>query len=321
MDREKYLEEKLAEFQEYIVVPVANNKKKKVIPERFADIEAKTVDNMSSVLSFLNPEQYKEFFYEELEQESWQNACNFIYQEMLFHLIPGTFGGYDHCNAFYSVLASFACGAENIIERVYPYELGLTKNGYSLFVIGSNLIMAVYYKDEEMLEQAMVKADKFVNSKATKWDRNVIQFLVNILNKNFEEANKNLQDVCKGYGRLQNAQFIFSPTDFCLPAHGLYCIAEKWLLEEEFAQIKMPVHKSFSAGYASWRSENPDYVPGIYMKYPEEMDVVNKIYAMSVEKSVLYEHQWTERSKLELALDTDKMYQNFVEDLRKMKQI
>lgn len=49
------------------------------------------------------------------------------------------------------------------------------------------------------------------------------------------------------------------------------------------------------------------------------MDVVNRIYAMPVAKNVLFEHQWTEGSKIELALVSDKMYQNFVEDLRKME--
>lgn len=39
------------------------------------------------------------------------------------------------------------------------------------------------------------------------------------------------------------------------------------MLGEEFAQIKMPVHKTFSSGYARWRIENADFVPSIYMKY------------------------------------------------------
>lgn len=63
MDKGKYLEEKLAEFQASIVNVVAHNKKKRII------------------------------------------------QEMLYQLIPGTFGGYDHCDAFLPVRTSFVCGA------------------------------------------------------------------------------------------------------------------------------------------------------------------------------------------------------------------
>lgn len=329
MELKKYLAEKSLEFQKYVVEVVGSERKKQKDEEikegnprqeRFADIEARIVDLMSGPKGLINMFDCNECFYEEMETENWQRLNDFVYQEMLERLIPGCFDGEDHCQYLFPVLASFTCGAEHIAERVCPCELGLTENGYLFRVAGSNMIMAIYYRDKEMLKQAISTAEKFVNSKATKWEKCVIQFLLNIISKDFEAANKNLQDVCKGYMRLQDVEFdMFSIRDFCMPAHGLYCIAEKWLTKEEFAQIEMPTHKTFLKGYAQWRMEHPHPSPNPYIVYPKEMDIVNKIYAMPVAKSVLFEHRWTEQSKLRLAIDSDKMYQNFVEDLRKMR--
>lgn len=308
MDKEKYFAECLKEYKE-CVLDVVNSKKNRI----WKDIESKTVDLMSSAF-FLSIYDIIDAFYEETEKENWQEINNFLYQEMIWRLIPGCFGGYDHCKYLPWALESYACGAEHIMERIYPYELGLTNNGYPYYVIGSNLLIAMYYNDKEMMERAIEDATKFVNKKSPKWEKTVIQFLLDILQKDVESANKNLMDVCKGYGRLQN--ILYEIRAVCIPAYGLYFIAQKYLTEEEFSKIKMPEHKSFEKKYVQWRLENPKPELKPYIIYPKEMDIVNKIYAMPVAKSMLFEHRWTDREKLRMAIDEEKMQQNFIEDLR-----
>ena len=78
----------------------------------------------------------------------------------------------------------------------------------------------------------------------------------------------------------------------------------------------MPEHKNFEKRYVQWRLETPKPELKPYILNPEEMDIVNKIYAMPVAKSILFELRWTEREKLRMAIDEEKMQQNFVEDLR-----
>lgn len=165
-----------------------------------------------------------------------------------------------------------------------------------------------------MLQRALAAADKFTKGRASKWERTAISFLLNVLNKDFAAANADLLNVCKGYSRIEKWQAI---KDICIPAHGLYFIAKSWLDEEEFSQIKMPVHKMFLQEYAQWRIDNPDVTLKPYMVYPKEMDIINKIYAMPVAKTLLTQRRITELSKLRTVTDDARMHRIFVEDLRK----
>ena len=215
-------------------------------------------------------------------------------------------------------MEAYACGAEHILENIYPYELGLAQNGYPLYLIGTNLLIAKYYNSEEMLRIAVEAANKYVKSKASRWERQVVQCLLDIMNKDYTAINNSLLEVCKGYCRVQKP--LQNIEDICIPAHGLYCIAAKWLTEEEFKNIKMPNHKAFLQEYAKWRmvNEKPELKP--YMIYPEEMDVINRIYSMPVAKTTLTQVRFTEQSKFRPVIDEKKMFQVFVDDLRKHRK-
>ena len=56
------------------------------------------------------------------------------------------------------------------------------------------------------------------------------------------------------------------------------------------------------------------------MIYPEEMDVINRIYSMPVAKTTLTQVRFTEQSKFRPVIDEKKMFQVFVEDLRKLRK-
>lgn len=317
MDKEKYFQEKLAEYQECIIDEINEN------PELFGDLETRSASMMGLHPLFLNPREYMEGFYEAARNKEWQSVNDYIYQEMRYYLIPMDMRGrgsnsascYDHCFYFYQALAAYACGAEHILEQIYPYELGLTENGYNFYVAGSNLVIAKYYNDEKMLGQALEKANRFTKSRASKWERNAIGFLLDILNRDFEAADASLMNVCKGYSRIEKA--MQSIEDICIPAHGLYMIAKNWLTDEEFSQIKMPLHKAFLQGWAQWRLDNPAVTLKPYMVYPKELDIYNKIYAMPIMRTLLTQERFTERSKLEPVTDDLRMHQVFVEELKK----
>ncbi len=317
MDKEKYLEDILVKYEDIVLKNLENPANKARQPEQYADMEAVCVHSLGSVLSFLNPAHFKEGFYDAVQTKDWQRANDFLYQETLFWLVPGNLESYDQCFYFITALEAYACGAEHVLENIYPYELGLAQNGYPLYVTGSNLLIAKYYNDEEMLVIAIEAANKYVKSKASRWERWVIQFLLDILDKDYAAANNSLLEVCKGYSRVQKP--LQSIEDICIPAHGLYCIAAQWLTVEEFTNIKMPNHKAFLQEYAQWRrvNRNPHLKP--YMIYPEKMEIINKIYSMPVAKTILGQVRFTEQSKFRPVIDDKKMFQVFVEDLRNYK--
>lgn len=311
MDKEKYFVEKLAEYQEYVVDKINKS------PEHFGDLETRSVALLGMQPLFFNPEEFKDGFYEAVQNKEWQSVNDYLYQEVCYWLVPCNDGGsgYDHCFYFYQAVEAFACGAEHILENIYPYELGLTEKGYGFYVAGSNLMIAKYYNDEEMLKKALITANKFAKSRASKWERFAVQFLLDILNKDFGAASIDLLNVCKGYGRIEKPMQCIK--DICIPAHGLYCAAKSWLTSDEFSQIEMPVHKAFLQDYAKWRINNPAPVLKPYMVYPKEMDIFNKIYAMPIAKTLLTQMRFTEQSKLRPVTDNQRMYQIFVDDLKK----
>lgn len=312
MDKEKYFTEKLEEYKEVVIDKINAS------PEFFGDLETRSVYLMGLQPLFLNPEEFKEGFYEAVQNKDWQSVNNYIYQEMCYWLIPSHDGGngYDHCAYLFQVLAAYACGAEYILENIYPYELGLAENGYELYVAGLNLIIAKYYDDEEMLKKARNLCSKFIAGRFSKWERSVIKFMSDILDKDFEEANVSLLNVCKGYSRIEKP--MQSIEDICIPAHGLYCIAKNWLTDDEFNKIKMPVNKSFLQDYAQWRVNNTHIDLKPYMVYPNEMDIYNRIYAMPIAKTLLKKYRFSERSKVQNVIDNQRMHKIFVEDLKRI---
>lgn len=310
MDKETYFQKVRAEYQEFILDKV------KVNPEHFGDLETRSAYLMGMHLSF-HPWEFKEGFYEAVQDKDWQSVNNYLYQEMRYWFIPSgdSFSGCDHSIYFFHALEAFACGADQVFESVYPYDLGPTQNGYKFCVVGSNLVFAKYYRDEELLEQAVAAAVKFTGGRASKWERLAIQFLLDVLNKDLEVASENLLGICKGYSRI-NLFPMMSIEDICIPAHGLYCIAKRWLSDEEFAKIVMPKHKAFLQDYAKWRIENLTPILKPYMVYPEDMDILNRIYAAPVVKTMLKMERETELSKLRPGVDEYQMHQVFVVNLK-----
>ena len=314
MNIDKYLEECLDLYERAVVELVKNNYRKE---ERCNDIESCTVDWFARgfVHSF---ENIAEAFYEEVKEKNWQRVNDFLYQDMLNHLVPRYYG-YDHCRHFHWALSAYACGAEHVIERIFPREVGLSTYGYPYMVVGTNLFMAMYYKDEILLEQAVVGATHFVNKKTTKkWEKAVIQFVLDILHKDMTAANMSLQEVCKGYLRCNDNYLRYSMEDVNVPAYGIYFLARNYLSEEDFAQIEMPEHKTISKGYVQWRLEHPTPELKVYITYPKEMDVLNKIYTLPVAKVSLEEHQESPWSPVRMIEDVDKRYWDFVEELKKL---
>ena len=313
MDNEQYFAKKRAEYKEFILDKI--NTRSGQFGD-FGDLETRSMYLISMQPLYFNPSEFQEGFYDAVRGQDWQSVNDYLYQEMCYWLIPCSDGGggYDHCFRFYQALEAFACGAERVLEQVYPLELGLTENGYRFYVAGSNLVIAQYYHDEELLKQALETANKFIGSRASKWERYAIAFLLNLINKELEAANDNLLNVCKGYGRVEKP--MLAAEDVCIPAHGLYCIAKSWLTAEEFAKLTMPKHKAFLQEYAQWRLENAAPTLKPYMVYPKDMDIFNRIYAMPTAKTILTQERFTERAKLQPVIDCRKMHGIFVDALR-----
>lgn len=251
--------------------------------------------------------------------EDWQKWNDLIFQQMRHDLLPGCEGGYDHCRNFLNALEALACGDNETMERILPSELGVTKNGYPFYVVMSNLLMAMWYRDEILLPKALEAAVKFVGTKKPQWERSGAAFLLSLHKEDVKAMGMHLQNVCSGYMR---ADFSKALKRLCLPAHGLYSLAQNILPTEIFQQIKMPEHKSFSQGFAKWRNENPQPRLNLYFEYPAPLEVINKIHMAPVAKSIIsqpYIHSdnpyHSPQLKKKWSLDEQTMLIAFVENM------
>ncbi len=274
MNNNHYIEQCMINYEEIL------NKAKERADQGFGVLEVM----VRSISYGLLKTDYDRWLNECFSHQGWQKWNDLIFQQMRDNLLPGCAGGRDHSTNLLHILEAFACGDNETIERILPHELGLTKNGYPFYVVMSNLLMAIWYKDEKLLPKALTAAEKFIGTKKPQWERSGVAFILALHTEDVEGMGENLQKMCAGYMR---ADFSKSLKQLCVPAHGLYCLAKKLLSAEIFQQVKMPEHKNFSQGFANWRNENPHPVLNLYFEYPEPLETLNQIYKAPVAKSII----------------------------------
>jgi len=308
-DKSKYIEQCIIKYEAII-----NNVKEGTAQNN--EVLAAITKSMSFGLLKTN---YDIWLDECFLHQDWQKCNNLIFQQMRYRLLPGCSGGYDHCQHALHILEAFACGDNETMERILPSELGLTKNGYPFYIVMSNLLRAMWYKDEILLQKALYAAEKFVGTKKPQWERSGVAFLLSLHNEDVEAMGKHLQNLCSGYMR---ADFSKAMKQLCVPAHGLYCLAQNLLPAEIFQQIKMPEHKNFSQGFAKWRNENPHPILNLYFEYPAPLEILNQIYEAPVAKSIIsqpYLHSddpdHSPQLKKKWFLDEEAMLIAFVENM------
>ncbi|MGE7687666.1 hypothetical protein ACQKMI_00485 [Lysinibacillus sp. NPDC097214] len=273
-DKSQYIEHCIINYEEII-----NNAKEGTAQDN--EILKEITKSMSFGLLKTN---YDIWLDECFLHQDWQKWNNLIFQQMRYQLLPGCGGGYDHSQNTLHILEAFACGDNETMERILPSELGLTKNGYPFYIVMSNLLRAMWYRDEILLQKALYAAEKFVGTKRPQWERSGAAFLLSLHKEDVEAMGKHLQNLCSGYMR---ADFSKAMKQLCVPAHGLYCLAQNLLPAEIFQQIKIPEHKNFSQGFAKWRNENPHPILNLYFEYPEPLEILNQIYVAPVAKSII----------------------------------
>ncbi len=272
-------------------------------------------------ISAIKPD-YEHWLAECLEAKDWQGLNNLIFQTNRHDLLPSVSSGYDHCFLFLNLLNAFACGDVDSIERMFPFELGLTSNGYPFYLAAGNLFIALWYrkngmdKEGALLKKALPKAEKFITTKKPQWERAATAYLLALFHEDIAEAQKQLQEVCKSYMRSDMAPM---KKVLCVEAHGLYCLAQYLLPQEMVQQMEMPEYKNFSKEYAKWREEHPKPEPGLYFAYPAPMEIVNRMYLAPVAKTKLHQPYlgqenpyMSAREKKQRYLDLDGMLEEFV---------
>lgn len=208
-----------------------------------------------------------------------------IYHNTKHRLLNLSASGYDHCGYFWEVMDGMACNYKDIIGKCYPIELGLSNNGYPLWIVASNLFMALWYKNEQWMERAYPAGEKFLSQKKGLWEKAIVAYLMALSDHDMEKATEELNNVCKYSTRIDRPKLYKC---FCTEAHGLYQIARYILSEEDFNRIGLPDHDNFCKGLISWQKEHEYPEKGkLILRYPDELDVMNHILELPLPTCIL----------------------------------
>lgn len=246
-----------------------------------AKYEPNSVLATKSYISLLH--HTKDFgFLQAIQSRDYALLNNVLYQTSRQRLLDCgmTASGGDEGRILFVILPAFACNDFSLIDRVLPNALPTAKGDHYLG-ISTNLFKAIYYKQDKFLDEAIERANIFLEKKQTLWTKYFVSYFLALASKDSGQLEVSLQELSSAYQKLD--KFIASNLDKCFsaPIHGLYRLV-KFFDEELFAKIKRPQHSSFWAGFEDWQAENVYPLGKLFYAYPKEMKYLNAILAAEV---------------------------------------
>ena len=186
--------------------------------------------------------------------------------------------GVDHSLYAFRVLPELL--AANLFSRVpqlVPETLGLSDNGYITGIPIINLFMALWYEREDYAEAARSQAEKCLQHKRNIAHMGLIRYLLALLDKDCDTASEQLAVICQGLRRSTDFGATKFTRGFAIQAHGWYNLSHYVYGGALKGQVQIPEESNFSKELALWQQEN-GYVPGgMYMTYPEPLELIHAV--------------------------------------------
>lgn len=245
-----------------------------------------------------------------LKEKDYAAIKSIFYHAAKIKLLPNLSGGYDHCERLWPMLDLLACAEFDNIYRILPEGLPLSDNGYPMYINATNLILCLLYNtdEKEVYQQDRVreKAIKFVASKKPLWERSVVNCLLQIMDKNPVGISEELQYVCAGYSKITVADYMKLQ---CFNAYGLIVLAKRFLTEQKFAMIELPVYKNFSGEYINWFLNNEELQNELYFEYP--LDIAGALLRKPVSVTRIHQPYLNSDNTYMSARDKKKWYMDY----------
>ena len=189
---------------------------------------------------------------------------------------------YDHCIAGWNLTPIvLASNRFKDIEKIYPKEIGLSKNGMNFLIIATNLIMYLYYKEEAWKEQIVKETEKYLTKKDSLEFKSIVSALYALVNKDFEQFSLELSNICKGRKRTQLYGENKFSKEFSFYSLGLYNFAN-FLYPNEIEKVILPENENFMIDYHNHQKENNYRVGEQFIIFEEPLTLLNKVINVDV---------------------------------------
>ena len=235
---------------------------------------------------------------------------NLIFQYAKLNLLPGCSGGYDQCEKLIPAFFAIACGDTDSMASIFPKDLPPSKNGYKFLCVMNDLLTAMLWQDEILLDPALEKAHAFAESKKPANEREAVKFVLALHEKDTAAISEHLQKFCSTFGRTDAPKF---EKRLYIFAHGLHALARYFLPLELFKEIKLPKNENFSKFYAQRLFQNEIPKPKLYFTFSPEFKLINVILSAPVAKTLVYQpHLPSDKT---FFLDHSSMIRNLADEI------
>lgn len=102
---------------------------------------------------------------ESLKNKDWQRLNDLIFKRHIVSYFPDVLVDMTIVKTLCRRFEALSCVDYDSVECILPFEFGFSKNGHPLLVTMSNILMAICYKNDEILPKILPEVRKFTNSK------------------------------------------------------------------------------------------------------------------------------------------------------------
>ena len=186
---------------------------------------------------------------------------------------PGT----DHTYYSYNVMPELlAANMPDRIELILPKENGLANNSVSGTAI-VNTFMGMWYQNPEFLEAGLAQTEKKLGQKISGFERAYLSCFKDIALKDMVSLETDLDELCKAHMKRKDFGMTAFTKGFCIEAHAIYNLLH-WAYGGELQdRVKMPDQKNFCQELAIWQKDHNYQHGKVITKYPDDMDIFNKM--------------------------------------------
>ncbi len=172
-----------------------------------------------------------------------------------------TNGGYDHCIYAWNILPYIFCANRfRDIEKIFPKENGLSKNGLKSACSITNLVMYLYYQEPAWKQYVIEESKGFLQRKHTSEEMAVINSFLALVEKDWEKFSLELANLCKAHRKSKDYGENPFTRKISFFAFGLYNFA-RYLYKEEAPNIMLPKNDFLFEDFRIYQESN-DYQTG-----------------------------------------------------------
>lgn len=162
------------------------------------------------------------------------------------------------------------------IEKIYPKNCGLSKSK-SWGGIVTNLIMYLYYQEKSWSVEVLDAANKYLSRKNSLEYQAIVEALVSLVNKDFEQFSISLNNCCKGRKKSKEFEENKFSKSFSFYSLGLYNFAE-YLYLDEIDKIVLPNDEVFLQDYCLYQHSQTSLDKGYIIRFNEKLSLLKVLF-------------------------------------------